>query len=233
MAEKQLPYGEVLKTRQEVEEGIAQQAERVIEFYGLNSKVGQKVLFVTLLNGGVPHAEMLMQEIAHRSPHAHPDLQYIKISRYGSSQEASNSKVDDERIPLGLKYQKLVPTFDAVALLDDVADDGHSLDIAYDEMMGYGARAVDAWVLGNKAKETPAGALGGFRNIDVIFPNFPNVWLTGMGLDDTGIALEANRHLKLIAVARSQQQGLSQEEIDSLIADYHRLPAEHKRYYKR
>lgn len=214
MAAETLPYRKELITPARVDERIGEQATEIIDRY---HKTGQKVLFVTLLNGGVPYSSALMRKIVEQEPNFHPDLQYIRISRYGEAQEGSDAKSESKRLRLDAEYQSEVGSYDTIVLLDDLIDDGGTLDMAYKEMMSYGAQAVEAFVLGKKTKQVEelTAKLG---HVGIGFDNLPDVWLTGMGMDDMGVAKEANRHYTGIAVATSQAK--ADDVVEAAVAAY-------------
>lgn len=227
MSIEALPYGKVLKTPEEVNDRIAEMATDAVLRYR-----GKKVLFVTLLNGGVPFADKLMEEIAQQDPNFHPDQQYIRISRYGDKQTTDQGteteeekqerlEAESKRIWLDLKSQKKAAASDTVVLVDDLIDEGGTFVLAYEEMVSYGAQSVEALVLGRKKKVEEVDMLIGKVSIEGVgFDNLPDVWLTGMGMDDSSVAPEANRFYGGIAVATTQLPGLSDEIVDERVAAY-------------
>ncbi len=78
----------------------------------------------------------------------------------------------------------------------DLIDEGDTLDFAKAHLLEYGAENVDSIVLVKKRKDTP------IKEGVVMFGfEAPNVWLTGMGMDDERLGSEGNRWAGWIAIA--------------------------------
>jgi len=84
-------------------------------------------------------------------------------------------------------------------VLDDLIDRGKTLLYAAEHLRARGAEKVESIVLVRKRKDPPVDS-----NVVLVgFDDVPDVWLTGMGMDDQGIAPEANRWAAWIAIANS------------------------------
>jgi hypoxanthine phosphoribosyltransferase len=176
----------ILFTAEQVTERIGQMAGQIAGNYDPKS-----TLFVALLNGAVPFTVELMRAIERQNPDFHPDVQYMKVSRYGTSREPGELQVIND---LPLQYHELKGR--AVVLLDDLLDAGGTLTFAKQRLMDYGAAEVDCAVLVKKLKQPPVDldlALYGFEA--------PDEWLVGMGMDDSSRAPEANRWSPWIGIA--------------------------------
>ena len=185
--DQRLPlYGEVLCSTMEVNVRIQELASEVIERY---QDYSTPPLFVCLLRGAAPFATRLMTEIAMQSAHFHPDLDYMKVKTYGDQLVAS--KPD---ILLGLEPERAAGR--TAVILDDVLDTGVTVDATEKYLREQGATDVDVIVLAQKERERAMWQNATFHGF-----TFPDVWLTGMGLDDPNVGYEANRWLGLIAAS--------------------------------
>lgn len=180
-------YKELLFTPEEVQAKIDEMAEKIVEKYR-----DKNVLFVQLLNGSAPFASKLMFSIARIDPEFHPNLQSMIISRYGAHREPSAIKIVTDLPP---EYRDLSGY--EVVLIDDLIDEGHTLESGRQLLLDYGAESVECVALVKKMKTTEqsigGAAVHGF--------DAPDVWLTGMGMDDQRIKAEGNRWFEGIAIA--------------------------------
>ncbi|TXG76771.1 hypothetical protein E6P97_02950, partial [Patescibacteria group bacterium] len=126
----------------------------------------------------------------------HLELDYMTISTYGDGRAVSQPKVvmdiDVSRTSLEGRH---------IVLLDDLVDTGATAAFAGELLMARGAEVVDVATLANKNTvrdprfmEFPGEVISCFE--------VPDVWITGMGMDDSRVAPEGNRWLPYIAVAR-------------------------------
>jgi hypoxanthine phosphoribosyltransferase len=182
-------YGRLLYSEEEVSQRIDAMAADIVERYR-----DDKPLFVCLLRGGAPFAARLMFAVAQLDPHFHPELDYMTVRTYASERSASHPEL----------VMGLAPGTDilgrTVVMVDDVLDQGHTAGFTSGYLKLLGAARVDLIVLMQKdhAREHyPDATLYGFVA--------PNEWLTGMGMDDTRIAREANRWLGALAVAGADE----------------------------
>ncbi len=179
-------YKELLYTEAEVDARIAEMAAEITRRYK-----GTGTLFVSLLNGAQPFTAKLMRAIQHHDPYFHPNVQSMIVSRYGSGREAGTPRLVTD-LPPG--YRGL--TGRHVVLLDDLVDGGGTTDFTERHLYGYGAAKVERIVLVKKLKDPPVE-----RNIAMFGFEAPDVWLTGMGMDNASLAPEANRWAGWIAIA--------------------------------
>ena len=185
-------YERLLYSEEEVTQRINEMAVEVVRRYK-----GQRVLFVALLKGALPFADRLMAAITRYDPEFDPDLELIGLSRYGASREASETQVT---VPLPPGYEDL-SSYDRVALVEDMIDEGKTIKDARDYLSQHGAKAdrIDAIVLVRKQKNPPTAT----PVTMVGFDNVPDRWLTGMGCDDERLGHEANRWAGYIAIANA------------------------------
>lgn len=179
-------HGEVLYSEAEVDERVGQLANEIINRYK-----GDNPLFVCLMRGGVPFASKLIFEIARQDKTFNPEVDNMTITTYGTEREAH---------PPTVVYD-LAPDTETegrhVVLLDDCLDKGITAAFTSDYLkQHHGAAEVDLIVLVQKQRprqQFGEATLHGFEA--------PDVWLTGMGLDDASIGKEAGRWLSYIAIA--------------------------------
>jgi hypoxanthine phosphoribosyltransferase len=180
-------FDEQLATEQEVRARIDRLAVALVgQFKDTNP------LFICLLRGGMPFASQLMFAIAKRDPHFHPELDYMTVSRYGNKQTASLPMVTMDASP------KTVTNGRPIIVLDDMIDKGGTYTFAKTHLESKGAGGVYLAVLVQRELETPRGFNADFYCFSVS----SQAWLTGMGLDDSRIAVDANRWAPYVATAR-------------------------------
>jgi hypoxanthine phosphoribosyltransferase len=179
-------YKEILVDEAGVDARIGEMAGTVVDRYA-----GRNPLFVCLLRGGAPFSAALMRKITEHDPHFHPELDYMTVRTYAQEREPRPPE-----IVMGPSPSTVVEGR-PVVLLDDVLDTGTTADFTTRYFIEHGATSVGLIVLAQKlqARATHGQAsLFGFET-----PG--EVWLTGMGLDDAGVAREGNRWAGYIAVA--------------------------------
>jgi hypoxanthine phosphoribosyltransferase len=181
-------YKEILYTESEVDTRIAEMAVDITRRYR-----GTDTLFVSLLNGAQPFTAKLMRAIQLHDPFFHPNVQSMIVSRYGSGRDAGAPRLVTDLPP---DYRVL--TGRHVVLLDDLVDGGGTTDFTERHLHSYGAEKVERIVLVKKLKDPPVE-----RNIAMFGFEAPDVWLTGMGMDNVMIAPEANRWAGWIAIAHA------------------------------
>lgn len=189
MSERPGNYKELLYSEEQVSERIDEMAADVIARYR-----GTRTIFVSLLNGAQPFTAMLMFAIQRLDPTFHPNVQSFIISHYGPNREPGPMRVVTDLPP---EYRDLAGVHAVV--LDDLVDRGATLHYAAEHLRAYGAESVESIVLVRKRKDPPINS-----NVVLVgFDDLPDVWLTGMGMDDQAIALEANRWAAWIAIANA------------------------------
>lgn len=179
-------YKELLYTTEEVDKRVAEMAEAIIKEYSSKDTV-----FVSLLNGAQPFSSKLMQSIQKINPHYHPNVQSMIVSRYGPNREPGELRLITDVPPA---YRNLSGKI--VVLLDDLIDAGDTLEYATAHLLKYGAERVDNVVLVKKKKSGPILVEVKMYGFDA-----PDVWLTGMGMDDERLGSEGNRWAGWIAIA--------------------------------
>lgn len=179
-------YERIIATDQEVWQRINEMAGEIITQYR-----DKNPLFVCLLRGGAPFATKLMFAITQQDPTFHPEMDYVNIKTYGDQRTDRPSELLSDILPSTVVKDR------PVILLDDVLDKGITAAFATKHFTEtHGASSVELVVLAEKDRERSAyghAAMTGFT--------VPDDWLTGMGLDDAGIAKEANRWAGFIAIA--------------------------------
>jgi hypoxanthine phosphoribosyltransferase len=179
-------YKKILYTPEQVAARIKEMANTITSDYK-----SDETIFVSLLNGAQPFTARLMHEIQNINPNFHPNVQSMILSRYGPSREPTELRVVTDLPP---EYRDLQQK--KVILLDDLVDAGGTLEFAKQLLLSYGASQVECVVLVKKRKDPPLDfepKLVGFEA--------PDVWLTGMGMDDARVAVEGNRWASWIAEA--------------------------------
>jgi hypoxanthine-guanine phosphoribosyltransferase len=134
-----------------------------------------------------------MHAIQAEDPYFHPNVQSMIVSRYGLNREPGMLRLVTDLPP---DYRELME-FDII-LLDDLIDEGDTLEFAKAHLQSYGAKRVDSVVLVKKIKDPIVQ--GG---ISMYGFEAPDVWLTGMGMDDDRIRREGNRWASWIAIANT------------------------------
>ena len=181
-------YDKLLFTETEVNTRISEMASGLISNYD-----AADTIFVSLLNGAQPFTSKLMQAIQNHDPYYHPNVQSMIVSRYGPNREPGKLHLVTDLPP---NYRDLSGY--KVVLLDDLIDGGDTLDYSRRHLLGYGANQVDCVVLVKKVKDPPVDG-----SVTMYGFEAPDVWLTGMGMDDSRLGKEGNRWAGWIAIANN------------------------------
>jgi len=181
------PYKELLISNADIAKRIDEMAAEIIKRYK-----GKNPLFVCLLRGGAPFATRLMFAISRLDPNFQPELDYMTVKTYGDEREGRPSKL----------IMDVAPITDVsgrhIILLDDVLDKGFTASFAHEHFINtHDAVGVDLVVLVQKKRERTI-----YQNASLYGFEGPDVWLTGMGMDDARIGKEANRWLDFIGTAK-------------------------------
>lgn len=191
MSDRPATYKKLLFTEEQVNQRIDAMAAEVIARYREKG-----IMFVSLLNGAQPFTAKLMFAIQRLDPTFHPNVQSLIISHYGPNREPGPMRVVTDLPP---EYRNLTGIHAVV--LDDLVDRGGTLLYAAEHLRARGAKSVESIVLVRKRKDPPVPG-----NIVLVgFDDVPDVWLTGMGMDDQATAPEANRWAGWIAIANSDE----------------------------
>ena len=179
-------YKQLIADEKQVQGRIEELAAQVIERYK-----DQNPLFVCLLRGGAPFASQMMFAITRKDPNFYPEMDYMTIKTYGDARiDKPPELIMDLSPSTSAKSRQVI-------LLDDVLDKGITAEFASKTLIDkHGAVGVDCIVLIQKKQPRQHygdATLFGFES--------PPDWLTGMGLDDTRIAPEANRWAGYVAIA--------------------------------
>src|SRR6185437_4965519 len=191
MGEQPANYQEILFSVEEVSQRIDELAAEVIARYR-----GTKTIFVSLLNGAQPFTAKLMFAIQRLDPNFHPNVQSMIISHYGPNREPGEMRLVTDLPP---EYRDLTGL--RAVVLDDLIDRGKTLLYAAEHLRARGAESIESIVLVRKRKDPPVRG-----NVVLVgFDDVPDVWLTGMGMDDQATAPEANRWAGWIAIANTDE----------------------------
>ncbi len=166
----------ILYTAEQVQQRIEEMAQDLVEHYPHD-----KPLFVCLLKGAVPFTSQLMMAITRHSPTFYPEVIYTHISAYGDERQATKAITHSNLDQATVKGREVI-------VLDDCLDRGLTYQETKRQLIQYGAKNVALVVLANKQVNRPTNdtpLLSGFET--------PDVWLTGMGMDDAATAPEAER----------------------------------------
>jgi hypoxanthine phosphoribosyltransferase len=189
MSERSANFKEILYSAEQVSQRIDEMAAEVIARYR-----NTRTIFVSLLNGAQPFTAKLMFAIQRLDPNFHPNVQSMIVSHYGPNREPGAMRLVTDLPP---EYRDLTGMHAVV--LEDLVDKGSTLQYAAEHLRACGAESVESVVLVRKHKEPPVNS-----NVVLVgFDDLPDVWLTGMGMDDVATAREANRWAAWIAVANS------------------------------
>lgn len=184
----------ILVSADEVDAGITRTADFLLDTYG--TQPGDLPLFVALLSGAMPFASRLMFRLAELSPVSHPQLEFMTISRYGLDRKP----IETPRVVMGLP-----PDAEAkgrrIIVLDDLIEEGKTIEFATSLLLDLGAVSVEnvPMVTKNIAAERSCA-----EPLFCPFPNLPDEWLTGMGMDNAASFTAANRWLPYIAIASAE-----------------------------
>ena len=189
MSKQPANYKEILYSEEQVSQRIDEMAAEVIARYR-----DSKIIFVSLLNGAQPFTAKLMFAIQRLDPNFHPNVQSMIISHYGPNREAGAMRLVTDLPP---EYRDLTGMHAVV--LEDLVDKGSTLQYAAEHLRACGAESVESIVLVRKHKDPPVNS----NVVMVGFDDLPDVWLTGMGMDDQATAREANRWAAWIAIANA------------------------------
>lgn len=187
------PHADMLATEQEVQERIAWLACLTVHAYGSDE---EKPVFVALLRGALPFAAQFMQAITKADPNFHPELDTMTVSTYGTGRTPKQPEV-----VMGIDESKTTVLDRRVVVLDDMLDKGVTAAFVGEYFMQRGAAVVDLAALTIKQTER-AACFETFPGEVIGCFDVPDVWVTGMGMDDNRIGHEGNRWMPYLAVAQ-------------------------------
>ena len=162
---------------QRIDESIEALATHII-----SDSSDEKPIFVALLRGAAPFASKLMFAIARQAPKFHPEIDYMMVSTYGNERSAGKPQIVTDLAPSTDVTER------TVIVLDDVLDKGITADFVIKHLTTMGAKHVKLAVLADKQTKriVPIEA-------DYACLNVKDVWLVGMGMDDSATQKEAYR----------------------------------------
>ena len=139
-------------------------------------------LFIALLRGAAPFASQLMFAITSINPDYHPELDYMVVSTYGDGRIARMPQIITDVSP-----STQIAGRDVI-ILDDVLDKGITAQFVINELTNRQPRSIALAVLVDKQTEREEPVTARYAAFEL-----PDVWLTGMGMDDSHVGPEANR----------------------------------------
>jgi hypoxanthine phosphoribosyltransferase len=175
-----LAHSQVLFARTEIDAAIARIASAVADDYA-----GERPLFLTVMNGGMPFASLLALEVGRQpSPRGLADLEfdYVHATRYRG-----------ETTGTGLQWLRRPETPLAgrrVLLVDDILDEGHTLAAIRDWCLAQGAADVRIAAMTVKGHDRCVAGLAA----DYVAFVVPDRYVFGFGMD----YYERGRHLPAI-----------------------------------
>ncbi len=131
---------------------------------------GKKVSLIPVMTGVLPFAGHLIPKLEFDL-----ELDYYHASRYQNNKGGNTIRLIYEPQEEKIKDQ-------AVLLLDDILDEGHTLAYITDKLNKQGASSVETAVLFDKIIDKPKPLLASYVGLKV-----PNIYVYGFGLDFNGI----------------------------------------------
>lgn len=183
-------YKQLIADEAAVDARIEELAAEVVKRYQ-----GRQPLFVCLLRGGAPFASKLMFAISRQDPRFHPEMDYMTIRAYGDERTDKPAELVMDISPSTMTANR------HIILLDDVLDKGITAEFAAQHLKA-NKGAVEVELIALLQKQRLREHFG-----DAVLYGFesPPDWLTGMGLDDVRIAVEANRWSGFVALANDEE----------------------------
>lgn len=171
-----------LASAEEVDAKIKSIASHIIDDFP-----DQSPLFVSLLRGAAPFSSKLMFEIVRQAPDYHPELDYMMVSTYGTSQHAGEPHIVTDLAPTTVVNGR------DVIVIDDVLDKGVTADFVRKHLQARGAAQVKLAVLCDKHTDRVHDVTADYVGFE-----FDDNWLVGVGMDDAEAANEGYRWLEEI-----------------------------------
>lgn len=178
----------IFATNEQVDARINELAQEIIKDFS-----DEKPLFVALLRGAAPFASKLMFSITEQAPEFHPEMDYMMVSTYGSGHEAGEPRIIADLSPSTVVHDR------PVIIVDDVLDKGITAHFVAAHLVANGATAVKLAVLANKRTEKVHDIPADYCGFEV-----DDLWLIGMGMDDSDSGKEHNRWLRSIEAINGQ-----------------------------
>jgi len=159
-----LPTAELIHDRATIEAAIAGMAERIAADHA-----GIRPLFLTVMNGALPFAAQLALDIGAHGVDL--EMDYLHATRYRGA--TSGGELLWKRRP------EIAMRGRHVLLVDDIIDEGHTLDAVRAWCMGQGAREVRiAAMVVKRHDRCVAGLCADYAGLDV-----PDRYVFGYGMD--------------------------------------------------
>lgn len=160
--------------------------EMAVEF---RDKYPASPLFVGPLNGCVPFAAQLMDELGKLDPAYNPQLEYMDVTTYGEGQVAQEPKIERD-LDTSVHDRE-------VWIIDDIADTGKTHSGISDHLYTRGAASVHTAVLVER-ETTPT------RADMVAFKIAETKWLVGKGMNSPDTGPGGGRWLRYVAISKVQ-----------------------------
>jgi hypoxanthine phosphoribosyltransferase len=159
-----LPDAELIHDRATIEAAIARMAQRIAADYA-----GERPVFLTVMHGALPFAGQLALDIGAHGTDL--EFDYLHATRYRGATSGGE---------LAWKHRPATPLRGRrVLLVDDIVDEGHTLDAVRAWCTGQGAREVRiaAMVVKRHDRCVP-GLFADYAGLDV-----PDRYVFGYGMD--------------------------------------------------
>lgn len=164
-----LPTAELIHDRTTIEAAIAGMAARIAADYAGDRPAGDRPIFLTVMHGALPFAGQLALDIG-----AHGldlEFDYLHATRYRGATSGGE---------LAWKHRPATSLRDRrVLLVDDIVDEGHTLDAVRAWCLEQGARDVRiAAMVVKRHDRCVAGLCADYAGLDV-----PDRYVFGYGMD--------------------------------------------------
>ena len=159
-----LPAADLIHDRATIDAAIARMAQRIAADYA-----GERPVYLTVMHGALPFAGQLALDIGAHGVDL--EFDYLHATRYRGATSGGE---------LAWKHRPATPLRGRrVLLVDDIVDEGHTLDAVRAWCMGEGAREVRiAAMVVKRHDRCVAGLCADYAGLDV-----PDRYVFGYGMD--------------------------------------------------
>lgn len=170
----------VLIPESRIEARVAEMARDLVAAHD----AGSPIVLVALLRGAFVFVADLARAM-HRAGARDVRVEFVRASAYGD--ELKESGEAERRVKLGSLPETIEGA--AIVVVDDLVDQGYSLECVRDALTRAGAARVRLCVLLEKVLDDPSEAVASRRNvlaIDFVGFRVPDRWVAGYGIDAAG-----------------------------------------------
>ncbi len=163
-----------------IEARVAEMARDIVAAHDASSTI----VLVVLLRGAFVFAADLARAL-HRAGAPSVRVEFVRASAYGDDLKQAGEA--ERRVSLGVLPTDLEGT--AVVVVDDLVDQGYSLERMKDALAATDAASVRLCVLLEKMLDRPSAAVAARRAalaIDFVGFRVPDRWVAGYGIDAAG-----------------------------------------------